>query len=219
MPTLCKEETCSQSITSRKTNLCHKHHLRFIRNGSTDLSRQLVDKSKECKVEGCQRHQQTKINVCLMHYKRFKKYGCFKLPEKQFKSEKKCNFCTIKIGKEGALGMCNKHYQMWRLHGDPLWTEKKRLNPNRDGYYRDSDGEMFHRKVASEKIGRPLVKGKEVVHHIDLDKLNNNPNNLEILTRSEHSSKHQQLNRVAGRLIKAGIIIYKNGKYEIDFRH
>ena len=38
-------------------------------------------------------------------------------------------------------------------------------------------------------IGR-LLKDDEVVHHIDRDKKNNNPSNLLILTKKEHSRLH-----------------------------
>ena len=42
-----------------------------------------------------------------------------------------------------------------------------------------------HILVAESKIGRLLEKNEEV-HHIDCNKLNNNPDNLLVLTRSEH---------------------------------
>lgn len=46
-----------------------------------------------------------------------------------------------------------------------------------------------HRVIAAIKIGRPLLKG-EVVHHIDGDKHNNDPANLEVMTQSEHAKLH-----------------------------
>lgn len=48
---------------------------------------------------------------------------------------------------------------------------------------------FLHRHIASLKIGRWLTT-EEHVHHIDGDKLNNNENNLEVLTCSEHAKKH-----------------------------
>ena len=41
-------------------------------------------------------------------------------------------------------------------------------------------GKHEHRLVAEEKLGRPLRK-EEVVHHIDGDYKNNDPNNLMVL--------------------------------------
>lgn len=46
-----------------------------------------------------------------------------------------------------------------------------------------------HRDVASKKIGRPL-RDNEVVHHIDGNKLNNRPNNLQVMTRKQHWKVH-----------------------------
>ena len=49
----------------------------------------------------------------------------------------------------------------------------------------------YHRHVASLKIGRWLYP-EEVVHHIDGSRLNNNPDNIEVLpSNSEHAKKHK----------------------------
>ena len=50
----------------------------------------------------------------------------------------------------------------------------------------------MHRVVAEEKIGRKLEKG-EIVHHIDGDKWNNHPDNLEVMTQSEHARIHSHI--------------------------
>ena len=41
----------------------------------------------------------------------------------------------------------------------------------------------------NEQLGRPLKKG-EIVHHRDGDKWNNSPENLEVMTQSEHCTLH-----------------------------
>lgn len=46
-----------------------------------------------------------------------------------------------------------------------------------------------HRVVAEEKFGRRLLQG-EIVHHINGDKSDNRPENLEIMTNSKHSTMH-----------------------------
>lgn len=46
-----------------------------------------------------------------------------------------------------------------------------------------------HRLVASEMLGRTLRRG-EVVHHINQNKLDNRPENLEVLSRAEHNAEH-----------------------------
>lgn len=51
------------------------------------------------------------------------------------------------------------------------------------------NGRHMHRVVAEKKIGRKLKRG-EVVHHIDGNKRNNSPDNLEVTTQSEHIRIH-----------------------------
>jgi hypothetical protein len=55
--------------------------------------------------------------------------------------------------------------------------------------YRKLEGKHEHRKVMEEIVGRPLTFN-EVVHHKDGNHLNNDPSNLEVMTRSEHTRHH-----------------------------
>ena len=50
-------------------------------------------------------------------------------------------------------------------------------------------GQILYRKLAEMKIGRQLTPDEEV-HHIDGNHLNNSPENLEVVTASEHSKIH-----------------------------
>lgn len=47
-----------------------------------------------------------------------------------------------------------------------------------------------HRRVASEMLKRPLTS-KEVVHHKNGDKTDNRPENLQVMTQSEHARLHK----------------------------
>ena len=48
-----------------------------------------------------------------------------------------------------------------------------------------------HRIVAAEKLGRPL-RGKEIAHHIDGDKKNNSPENIEVMpSQAAHFFAHR----------------------------
>lgn len=57
------------------------------------------------------------------------------------------------------------------------------------GYFCNRRGEQLHRAVYRSVHG-PIPRGYDV-HHIDFCKTNNDPSNLEALTRSEHLRKHQ----------------------------
>jgi len=54
----------------------------------------------------------------------------------------------------------------------------------------DDDNVAFHRWVKEQTLDRPLTPD-DVVHHVDEDRLNNDPDNLVILTRAEHARLHR----------------------------
>lgn len=65
--------------------------------------------------------------------------------------------------------------------------------------YRKLLGRHEHRVLAAEMIGRALLRG-EIVHHIDGNRLNNDPDNLAVLrNQSEHVRAHP---RIKGRWCK-----------------
>lgn len=56
----------------------------------------------------------------------------------------------------------------------------------------NGSGKVYmHRYVASKKLGR-LVTADEHVHHLDEDRANNSPDNLEILSAVEHAKQHMR---------------------------
>lgn len=54
-------------------------------------------------------------------------------------------------------------------------------------------GRLEHVVVMESLIGRRLYYN-ECVHHVDHDKTNNNPENLQLMTRSEHAKLHAKEN-------------------------
>jgi hypothetical protein len=114
------------------------------------------------------------------------------------------NTCSIENCESpvDSLGMCGKHAQRMRRYGDPnyLTPEETRRANNRQSQlarfeevkattYRKQHGRHQHRVVAEQMLGRPLKPG-EIVHHIDGNKHNNDPSNLQVMTQSEHIREH-----------------------------
>ena len=78
------------------------------------------------------------------------------------------------------------------LAGDanPAWKGGRRQRA--DGYWlvQTPDGERLeHRVVMERKLGRHL-RDDEIVHHADEDKSNNDPENLEVMSQSDHARLH-----------------------------
>lgn len=65
------------------------------------------------------------------------------------------------------------------------------LNNGEGKTYTKTYGRHTHRVVMEEKLGRKLKSG-EIVHHIDGNRRNNHPDNLQLVTRSEHINIHRQ---------------------------
>jgi len=62
--------------------------------------------------------------------------------------------------------------------------------PDKNGYLRYCDSDyLVHRRVMERKLGRGVERG-EIVHHINGNKLDNRPENLELLTAKEHYKRH-----------------------------
>jgi hypothetical protein len=101
-------------------------------------------------------------------------------------------------------GMCGMHAQRVRRYGDPHhvtsndeWRRRCReaalvrcADQAKPTTYRKLHNRHAHRVIAEQMLGRPLLKG-EIVHHIDGNKHNNDPANLQVMTQSEHIALHR----------------------------
>lgn len=70
-------------------------------------------------------------------------------------------------------------------HGYRVLLRPEHANSDSRGYI------LEHRLVMSEFLGRPLNED-EHIHHIDGDKLNNSLENLQVISRSEHTRIHNK---------------------------
>lgn len=70
------------------------------------------------------------------------------------------------------------------------WHGGRYIKP--DGYVEirvNGKGKLEHRHVMEQILGRPL-KRNELVHHINQDRTDNRPENLELMSASEHMRHH-----------------------------
>lgn len=70
-----------------------------------------------------------------------------------------------------------------------------------------------HVLILEKELGR-YIKKEEPIHHVDLDRLNNEITNLYLCkNNSEHQQLHSSLDKVVAKLIKNKTIKFKSGKY------
>jgi len=118
--------------------------------------------------------------------------------EKQICSVDDCDDDTSK----GGFGFCGKHAQRFRRYGDAYFVTSKeqsrinnrqaqlaRIDDVKPSTYRKLFGRHEHRVIGEMIAGRKLLTN-EHVHHMDGDKHNNDPANLQILTAEEHARLH-----------------------------
>ena len=124
-----------------------------------------------------------------------------------------------------VLELCAKAQYDFKV-SDIIASSIWKIRRNRDNKYSEYYVEWFHDPISKTKksvhiavveylIGRKLFSD-ECAHHIDGDSLNNVPENLMVMTRSEHTKAHLSMNKCVGDLVKMGVVGFKDGIYFVE---
>ena len=78
----------------------------------------------------------------------------------------------------------------------------------------DGTTKRYHVFLIENSIGRKLFRD-ECIHHIDGDSINNDMNNLCLMTNSEHTICHRSIEHCVAELYKQGLVGFdkETGKY------
>ena len=107
---------------------------------------------------------------------------------KKLKHQPTCSTaCMAKYREKVYSGSKNPNYRARTENGDGYRV----VPPYANGMFVVSDEKLMHKAVASETLGVRKIRGFHV-HHRDCDVLNNSPENLAVLTASDHKWIHKQ---------------------------
>jgi len=124
-----------------------------------------------------------------------------------------CTYCGVDFWRKGPPKMHNfcsrKHLNAWNsqrmskynstenpMNKQEGWTaehrnRRRKICLERGGHsaYKKVYGKHTHRVIAEMMLGRELLSN-EVAHHKNFNRLDNCPENIEVITRSEHARLH-----------------------------
>lgn len=154
---------------------------------------------KQCIVEGCVNEREKNRRLCLTHYRERHRM----LAKQRYLKQGRYSYTV-------TCEICGKQTKAFRRDqrfcGD-CYKKALKHTKYKENQYECAHGKghcFMHRKVAEEVLGYKLGTD-DVVHHVDLDVMNNDVTNLMVLARADHIRLHMYL-KLQGAILSKGNI-------------